>query len=215
VEGARCAHAQPARERSRGPLERADVAGVDDPVRTVDPAGRVESAQQFAPQALPHAGGPPVTHQPRGGPARAADLLGHHPPRDPVSSTKTIAVNAARSPTRGRPVRHGDCSPRSQPPLAHCPPGATIPQRSVAIGRKRGPLSQSLWEGARWDAGSTPPPWTIRESTDPAGIDYRSRWGKQASSVGPRALPHSSKARVLARLPGAPFEEPKRVADHA
>ena len=158
------------------------MAGVDDPVRPVDPAGRVESAQQFAPQALPHPGGRQSRTSRAAVRPEQPISLGTARHGTPVSSTKTIAVNAAGRRRAGRPVRRGDRSPRSQPPLAHCPPGATIPQRSVAIGRKRGPLSQSLWERARCDAGSTPPPWTTSERRDRRGAGFPIARAERASA---------------------------------
>src|SRR5918912_2076708 len=59
----------------------ADLAGVDDPPRPVEPPGGVEAAQQLTVQALPHPSGLPVPEPPPSGHARAADLLGHHAPR--------------------------------------------------------------------------------------------------------------------------------------
>jgi hypothetical protein len=102
---------EPVRPRSTGegpvraPLKSADVAGVHDGARPVQPADRVQAPQQLAVQPLPHAGGLPLAQPPPRGDARATDLGRNQPPRDPRAQTNTIAVNAARSATRGRPVR--------------------------------------------------------------------------------------------------------------
>jgi hypothetical protein len=91
-------------------LKSADLAGVDDPARPVGLAGSVEAAQQLAVQAR---------HTPSGRQSRSRRQavtpaqpisMGTMRHGTPVTRTKTIAVNAARSLTRGRPVR---CAARS------------------------------------------------------------------------------------------------------
>ena len=80
----------------RAPSQGADLAAVHDPSRPVKLPDRVQAAQQLAVHTLTHAGGLPVPKPPPRRHARAANLLDTMRHGTPVTSTNTIAVNAAR-----------------------------------------------------------------------------------------------------------------------
>jgi len=149
------------------------MAAVDYRGRPVDRPRYVESLEQHLMQALPHPSVLPVPQPPRdAGHARAAQLLGTKRHAIPVTNTNTIALNAARSGTLGRPVAAASTSGRR---------GSTASQTSsrtsktFAIGHPK----TSRYVDAQVFVGQTP---DSRSETD-----SKSPWSPRAREPGPFA----------------------------